>query len=587
MNPLNSIGPLRTVETFRTQARQIIGEESPEKVELGALILWEKAVAATPLAEAKAATLKPLAGAMTGYLSSLGACLGNYSGALGPATLEAAKAWRPDLLLHLQESNNFQYMDAKLSHKDLLDLGQKLEGGPRYCAGVPCSGTWNEGEQKSITTALDKLKRISPTLYPKLKGIVVQTWVGSENPEFLLGPGANGTFNCNSPGHVRVQRGVISQPDVLEHVLYHEFGHVVDDTGSHGFRSNLSGPFQGRSEKRNCVSEYATTSSSEDFAETFGFCIQHHDKITKHPDIYFHGLGSLSEKFRYVFEKTLGEKVPPPSPAWQQLKADMATGNTPFGWKNAAGEVQQGNAELRGALRGIALKWDLDKPDENLKWASQNRNRAMQEFLSHRLLGGKETTVPPLPTIAQISDQLAEYATVSEQDKGTRERLKEIEAQCQDYVKRCVPVEEVPPEVSAKTGLLFGQVALPLRERIEDLDSLAPPQWAEHILNKVDDAVLKERLAACANPREHRQVAQARCDELMELFSVLSERAKGTPQASDVVREQSEEASTRTYRLGSDLRQMFEACGRHLEKHLTPHLKEELLPVFRSLQPSG
>ena len=73
----------------------------------------------------------------------------------------------------------------------------------------------------------------------------------------------------------------------------------------------------------------------------------------------------------------------------------------------------------------------------------------------------------------------------------------------------------------------------------------------------------------------------------MELFSVLSERAKGTPQASDVVREQSEEASTRTYRLGSDLRQMFEACGRHLEKHLTPHLKEELLPVFRSLQPSG
>ena len=557
--------------------------------------MWERSLSAEfarsqPAQSQPTALITPQAGALTGYLSALGCSLGNSGGALSPALFEAGKAWQANLLVQPSDNGNFHYLDAKLKPSEMLKLGQQVEGGPRYCQGVACVGIWNENEEKALTSALANLKRVAPALYPRLKGVVVQTWVGSDQPEALLARPVGGTFTSHSPDIVRVQRAVLAKPDDIEGVLAHEFAHVIDWAGMVGYRSTHDGPFRKFPDPRHCVSPYASTATHEDFAETFRYCAKNFDKMMAHSDLYFHALGPLSKKFRYVVQNTLGHKIPPPSPQWTELKADLNAGKTPFGWRDSQGAVQQAMPAFESALSEIALKWNFDDLGKNLELVQPGKHREALEYLAHRFLGGKAPgSVDTAPSLAQISERLAEYASLSQPYAQRNERIAQINATCQEMVSRNLPVEKVPQHLSARTSLVFGQLALALDKRLEKLDTLPDSEWKTHLLQGCQDGTLKEALALCQEPAQQRSVASARMEELLEKTSLLHERGQQTPQACDVVYQESREMTLRYAELNQDLGNLLKAGGQHLNgtlaKFLSSRGQSGLLPALRHLAP--
>ncbi|MBI3925251.1 MAG: hypothetical protein HY319_06895 [Armatimonadetes bacterium] len=558
-------GSTDPIEEFRRLARGKLGALNPTRTEMGALLLWEASLGTTAAGPA----VKPEAGALTGYLSALGASLGSSTGALAPALLDAARSFRPELLLRHQENNGFQYLDAGLSGNELLSMERQLGIGVGQYGGVTCAGLRTEGEARALDRALERLKERVPRLYPALKAVLTVTWLGSKQPDAPEAERCQGAFACGSPGILEIERAVLSRPARLEEVLFHEFGHLVDQDGM-GFRSTRVNAFLSFREVRDCVSAYATTAPHEDFAETFAFCLKNFERIARCPDLFFYGLGPLSEKFRYVFEEVLEQQIPPPTPRWFDFKARLAAGESPFGWRAADGTIHQALADARDPLRQVALFWDLDHPEKELEYRPQNRSRQQLEFVAHQVLGlpGEPAYRPP-PSLPELAQDLAELQALAPEHERAEQELKQNEERCQAYVQSDCPPSQIPVESSGYTGLLFGQKALALDGRLDELEKLPETSWKESVRGM--DRLLDQKLQDCVAPDQVRSCLQARVDELMQLYEELSHRPGD--QARDAIMARRNDPDYA--RLNSDLTGLLKNCRRHLEKNLRQHLEQE------------
>jgi hypothetical protein len=107
--------------------------------------------------------------------------------------------------------------------------------------------------------------------------------------------------------------------------LFHELGHELDHVLSGGttlYRSSQEdNPFGKTKQRSDYLSDYATTSPAEDFAECHAELIDTWDHIQDCPDLFIHGRGKVGEKLAWILERGYRFELPPPSEGWAEVCA--------------------------------------------------------------------------------------------------------------------------------------------------------------------------------------------------------------------------------------------------------------------------
>ncbi len=554
------------IDGFLAQAAEKLPGHDPKEIRLGALHLWEKS-----LADVQDLKLPSTAGRLTGYLTALQACTAALSGPTAAPIAQALNQLQPEGLF-TQHANGFTYLDGGTTAKSLFGIQSALENGPTKLAGFDCTGLWNQQEAALLEASLTKLKDSVPHLTDKLKGVAIHTWIGTRDIDNPFREQVQGNVDNLSPGYLKLSREGIRGQE-LDHFLFHEFAHVTDAIEGEPnpgypevrFKSELKHAFCAKNSPVACVSAYARTATAEDYAETFAYCLQNRETIQAHPDIYFHGLGQLSQKLSDIFQEQFKVEIPPPSPNWENFRQKVQTGQSPFGFHTETGKLKSAGAQVRYPLKDLAIDGKLQNIEDRIAKEPPGAYRDQLRFLHAELLGGPALEVQPTPPrVAQISQQIQQFGQLQAENTSIDQKLKDHETACKGYTHP----DQVPPERSGSAGLNFGQAAMKLGNLLESLDPNQPLSWKAQ-LDAANDSELSARLERCPDLATLKDCAQARVDELMGFYSTLSERPK-VPQERDLLYQRRHQISAELKPLEKALRTLVVASKSDLKKELGP-----------------
>lgn len=558
------------IDGFLEQAAEKLPGHDPKAIRLGALHLWEKS-----LANVQDLKLPAAAGRLTGYLTALRACTGALSGPTAAPITQALSQFQLEQLFS-QQDNGFTYLDGGTTAKSLFDLQSALENGPTKLAGFDCSGLWNQQEAALLEKSLSKLKDSVPHLADQLKGVAVHTWIGTRDIDNPFREQVQGNVDNLSPGFFKLSREGLRGQE-LDHFLFHEFAHLTDAIQGEPipgypevrFKSELKHAFSGKNSKVACVSPYARTAPPEDYAETFAFCLQNRDTIQAHPDIYFHGLGQLSQKLTDIFQEQFKVEIPPPSANWENFRKKVQTGQSPFGFWTETGKLKSAGAQFRYPLKDLAIDGKLDNIEDRIAKEPEGPYRDQLRFLHAELLAGPALEFQPNPpSIAQVRQQIHHFGQLHAEIATIDQKLKDNEATCKIYTHP----DQVPPDRSGTAGLNFGQAAIELRDLLEALDPNQPLSW-KFQLYAANDPELSARLEKCPDLASLKDCAEARMNELMGFYTTLSERPK-VPQERDLLCQRRHQISPELNPLEKALRTLIVASKSDLKRELGPSVSD-------------
>jgi len=358
-------------DLYRAEATRRLGNASTAEQELLALALFERDlsrlsatnVEPTPLDRADRSAAPPdralsipippperLAD-VSAYTANLALIL---SGAIGhqltPIILEALNQFNLGKLLdpntarpRMGNPENAAFIAGQLNQVSLPN-------------GVVVLGSWNEAEAGTVHSALATMHARLPASRDLIDRVVLRTFIeGGHHSQTA------GLYTASRPGEVQLGRWLA--PEEQARVLYHETAHELDRR--HDNISSAPGsPFGQTANPLDYVSEYATTSPTEDFAETHADLVVNWELFMQTPDVYLHGEGGQAEKRRFILERCYGVSVSPPSERWQQLTEDACAPGSPF--------YQSGNGAMDEFRHAVARLNRTDPlapvTDPGLQW---------------------------------------------------------------------------------------------------------------------------------------------------------------------------------------------------------------------------
>ena len=308
-------------DPFREKARQVVskaGEQitqsawgslfvelEPLMVESTALSLFERSLGANPKSPSQVELSRihgvfdlkslPVSDGAKGlakqgeYLSFLSAS--SAAGPLSPALMAILQDFDTDKLQRLSSNVVGTVLAASTSSQTFAHEG------------VQIAGCRNDREREHVTEALSYVQERCPQALQACSLLLLESAPLPEGPETVT----NGQVFAGYPTAV-LRRSVTDTPDTTRWVLFHEMGHLVDNTG--GYSQRPDSPFG----KGDSVTPYGGLGDArEDFAETHADVLKNWDQIQANPDLYVHAGGETGAKRAWILSQVYGREIPAPS----------------------------------------------------------------------------------------------------------------------------------------------------------------------------------------------------------------------------------------------------------------------------------
>lgn len=297
-------------------------------------------------------------------------------------------------------------------------------GAKALVLGFPLSGVLYPEEQGRVQNALQPLlDQIGAERVGKiLKNIHLQT---------LLGEMQNGNANqtmggLGGGGQVAIARDALLNPDRAKDFLGHEIGHLIDDECGQIFKCGQmslhpKSPF-GKGDHRNDFrSEYAMHNASEDFAETHADLMANWEQYKKYPELGILARGKYGEKLAFIAQNCYGWSLPPLRPELQKVAEDVRLGHSPLGFRNAQGEVVDGDKHMQ---RIIKVMMDCTTKDGHLDAGSYFKCTPQEKIRRQWVLNAVSNLPNPALQPPTVQGLLADLKEVASRAAGDPEKAR-------------------------------------------------------------------------------------------------------------------------------------------------------------------
>lgn len=327
----------RPAEAFREQARDRV----TSGVEMTALALFERAVLEAPTQLLSGSAGLPADPQKALYLSTLLALQGLPSSGLNPAlvqVLDDFRVWQPQAQPgRVGTLGDFsdQVQAARVVGSPASLAAGPVDGKPYH---IPLLGSTDPIEVAHIQSALQEMvRKTNSKALHLVKEIYLRPFLAhftdpQGQPQLVDGLAHNRQV-------IGILQASARDPQAARRALFHEAGHELDHILSKpgvAYRSSWDDNPFGQGE---CVSEYARTNATEDFAETHQVLIEEWDQIRECPDLFLHARGQIGEKLAWIWQKGYREELPPPSQALLEARRRL------------------GEAQLQKVAQGLRSHW--------------------------------------------------------------------------------------------------------------------------------------------------------------------------------------------------------------------------------------
>ncbi len=252
---------------------------------------------------------------------------------------------------HSNGDNKWNIAGGSLA--DQIRVSQAI-GGQQQALGFPLTGVLDGAEPERVSQALQPLReQIGPErLQNLLKNVHIQTYLG----EVQSGPSA-GMGGLGGGGQVAIARDALLDPEKARDYLGHEIGHLVDEEMGRKFGVLLLSdhpvsPF-GKGEVGDFRSDYARRNRMEDFAETHTDLMLNWRLYKQFPELGMLARGKYGEKLTFIAQNCYDWTFAAPRPHLVKMAEDVRSGQSPLGYRNAAGELVEADKTLQRILKTL------------------------------------------------------------------------------------------------------------------------------------------------------------------------------------------------------------------------------------------
>ena len=305
-------GQTRPADGFREAARQWLKGQSPtaRQIEVAGLTLFERSLDSASFQAQVTSSL---------HSSTLAALHGVAGGGLSVAN----RAVLDDFAVFAQAGSMRTVGDLPDVLMAARTLGPTAQVEVMKDYSIPVHGFIKPEE---LTHIIEALREVVGKTETKALHLVREIYLRPFLAESLGQDGQPQLVDGLAYGRGRV--GLINatarEPQALRRAFFHELGHELDRVlsgGSTFFRSEQSdNPFGKTGERSHYLSDYATTSPAEDFAECHGQLILDWQGVRECPDLFVHSRGVVGEKLAWIWQKGYRLELPPPSKNWSELQ---------------------------------------------------------------------------------------------------------------------------------------------------------------------------------------------------------------------------------------------------------------------------
>ncbi|MBS2039760.1 hypothetical protein JST97_32550 [bacterium] len=432
--PQETLSPYQgAADPFRTLARQrleaSLPNPSPNLVEFTALQMAEHKFL-EPKAEGLTAPAlspeQPRLGMLgnAAYMASIASAQLACHPALAPTMLQVLGDLDPKKIFGSTNQNGSNaWIIAGESLPNQIVASQAV-GARGQVLGFPLTGVLHPEEQGKLQAALQPLlNQVGVERMARvLKNIHLQTMLGemqNSNPKDTMGGLGGG-------GQVALARDALLNPERAKDHLGHEIGHLIDEECGQKFRcgrlsDHPDSPF-GKGDHRNDFrSDYASRNASEDFAETHADLMLNWQQYKQFPELGILARGKYGEKLAFIARNCYGWQLPGLRPELQKVAQDVKNGNSPLGFRDAKGEVVDGDKHLQRILK---VMMDCTSPEGQLDasfYQCPPCERVRRQWVFNAVSSQPNESLQP-PTVAGLVEDLKEVVArpVGDPEKARR-----------------------------------------------------------------------------------------------------------------------------------------------------------------------